>query len=498
MAGALAFTYAMGIVLGAVPYPPAALQDLVVRVAPGGLATAAIDTFQHWAMRLLAIGIHLGLLGLGGYVGSLFATEERPRVRARAALAVALSLFVLACALALTGQAGTSWPAFLVYAVVAYGYARIASGTSLGRIADPQVREGETPLDAMRRSRRRFLGRGVVIGGVAVLGGGGLLRLLLKRTPKVTIVPASQPFSAPAADPAFPDVVGLSSEITANADFYNVDIDFLKPSIDAARWRLAISGMVDAPYTLDFNGLQASFEVVEMAHTLSCISNDVGGDLISTAVWRGVRLKDVLAKAGLKPTAVEVVFQAADGYSESLPIAKATQDTTLVVFGMNGEALPKDHGFPVRIIVPGLYGMKNPKWITSITVVDHTYRGYWVVRGWDPSAAVKTESRIDVPAAAAVVHLPSKLAGVAWAGDRHIAKVEVSDDQGQTWRPAMLKRELSPVAWRLWAADVTPGTGPRRVLVRATDGTGAVQTAAYADPHPSGASGYDFATYQVQ
>jgi hypothetical protein len=178
-------------------------------------------------------------------------------------------------------------------------------------------------------------------------------------------------------------------------------------------------------------------------------------------------------------------------------MAKAMEDTTLVVFGMNGEPLPTEHGFPARIIVPGIYGMKNVKWLTNITAVDHHYRGYWEVRGWDDVARVKTESRIDVPASAGSVHLPARLAGVAWAGDRGIAKVEVSDDGGTTWRPAVLKRELSPVAWRLWATDISPGTGPRRVLVRATDGTGAVQTSAPADPHPSGASGYDFVTFQV-
>src|SRR5207237_6621435 len=212
--------------------------------------------------------------------------------------------------------------------------------------------------------------------------------------------------------------------------------------------------------------------------------NEVGGNLISTAVWRGVRLKDVLARAGLKPGVAELVFKSTEGYSDSIPLAKAGEDTTLVVFGMNGVALPQEHGFPARIIVPGIYGMKNVKWLTSVTAIDHHYRGYWEIRGWDDVARVKTESRIDVPASADSVHLPAKLAGVAWAGDRGIAKVEVSDDGGTTWRPAVLKRELSPVAWRLWAADISPGTGPSRVLDRATDGTAQVQTAAPHEPQP--------------
>ncbi len=496
MAGALAFAYAAGVVLGAVPYPPARVQDVLVRITPGDIATAAIDQFHHWAMRLLALVVHAGLLVLGGYAAVRLRRIPTPAGRARAARGVTVALFALCLLLAFTAGGGMAWPALLVYAVAAYGFARVSAGVSLGRILEPEVREGETPLDAMRRSRRSFLGRGVALGGLALLVGGGAFRFF-RRSPKPTIVGAAKPFVPPAPDTTFPAVAGLSDEITPTAEFYNVDIDFLKPSVDVATWRLGIGGLVTSPFELNFRQLQSSFEVVEMAHTLSCISNEVGGNLISTAVWRGVRLKDVLARAGLGPTVNEIVFRSTEGYSDSIPIAKANEDTTLVVFGMNGEALPTEHGFPARIIVPGIYGMKNVKWLTSITAVDHHYRGYWEVRGWDDVARVKTESRFDVPASADSVHLPAKLAGVAWAGDRGITKVEVSDDNGSTWRPAVLKRELSPVAWRLWATNISPGTGPRRVLVRATDGTGEVQTSQPADPHPSGASGYDFLTFQV-
>ncbi|HMC78989.1 MAG TPA: molybdopterin-dependent oxidoreductase, partial [Acidimicrobiia bacterium] len=497
MGVALALTYAAGLVLGAVPYPPAALQDLLVRIAPGNLATGAIEHLGHWAMRLLAIGLHLGVLLAGGWIAAALAGETSFARKARAGLAVTAALFLASVALGLTGG-GMSLPAFIVYAIAAYGFGRIASGVPFGRALEPEVRQGETPLDAMRRSRRRFVSRTLAAGGLIVLAAGGALRLVFKRPPRVAIAGAGRPFVPPPGDPAFPDVAGLSPEITPNADFYNVDIDFLKPSVDASSWRLAVGGLVDAPYELNFRQLQTGFEVVEMAHTLTCISNEVGGNLISTAVWRGVRLKDVLARAGLRPGVAELVFKSAEGYSDSIPLAKANEDTTLVVFGMNGVALPREHGFPARIIVPGIYGMKNVKWLTGITAVDHHYRGYWEVRGWDDVARVKTESRFDVPAPASTVHLPASLAGVAWAGDRRVAAVEVSDDGGQTWRRAVLKRELSPVAWRLWAADVTPGAGLRRVMVRAADGTGAVQSAQLANPHPDGASGYDVLTFQVQ
>jgi DMSO/TMAO reductase YedYZ molybdopterin-dependent catalytic subunit len=496
MAGAMAFTYAGGIVLGAVPYPPERVVDIIRTVIPGGLATATIETFQHWGLRALFIAVHAGLLLLGGYGALRLASIPAPGRRARVAVAVMVGLFVASLVLAVTAGGGMAWPALLVYAVASYGYTRISAGVSLGRMLEPEVRTGETPLDAMRRSRRGFLGWGVALGGLALLAGAGVARFV-RRGPKVRIVGAAKPFVPPAPDATFPQVAGLSPEITPTDEFYNVDIDFLKPSVDSATWRLTVEGLVTSPYALSFTQLQNSFEVVEMAHTLTCISNTVGGDLISTAVWRGVRLKDVLARAALGPSVSEIVFKSTEGYSDSIPMAKAMEDTTLVVFGMNGEPLPTEHGFPARIIVPGIYGMKNVKWLTNITAVDHHYRGYWEVRGWDDVARVKTESRIDVPASAGSVHLPARLAGVAWAGDRGIAKVEVSDDGGTTWRPAVLKRELSPVAWRLWATDISPGTGPRRVLVRATDGTGAVQTSAPADPHPSGASGYDFVTFQV-
>ena len=496
MALALAVTYVAGIVLGAIPYPAARVQDLIVRLTPGGLATAAIDRFHHWAMRLLAVGVHAGALALGGYVAVRLASVASPPRRARLGLLVAGVLFGIALALAFTAGGGVSWPAIPVYAVVAYAYARLSAGVNFGRAFEPEVRRGETPLDAMRRSRRSFLGRGLTLGGLAILVGAGAVRLI-RRSPPIKLVPAAQPFVPPPQDRAFPDVAGLSSEITPTDEFYNVDIDFLKPSVDASTWRLAIEGLVTSPFELSYQSLMHDFDVVELAHTLTCISNEVGGNLISTAVWRGVRLKDVLARAGLSPAVREVVFKSAEGYSDSIPIAKATEDTTLVVFGMNGVPLPKEHGFPARIIVPGIYGMKNVKWLVSITPVDHHYQGYWEVRGWDEVATVKTESRIDVPSSADSVALPATMAGVAWAGDRGVIRVEVSDDAGATWRPAVLKRELSPVAWRLWAADISPGKGSRRVMVRATDGTGTTQTSQPADPHPSGASGYDFVTFQV-
>jgi len=500
MAGCLLLTFAARQFLGAVPYPPQIIQDVLRTVMPGKLDQAAIRGLQHWAQRLLFIGVNLAVIAAGGYIATLFRPDQTPHRRARNAVIVAGVLFGVSTILALAGNEGFSWPAFPVYAIDGFLYARFASGTPLSRVLDPSVRTGEMPLDAIRRSRRSFLGRSAVIGGIAVLFGGVLIKTLMRKSQKVTIVAADQPFVPPPADPNFPAVPGLMSEITANGDFYQVDIDsFLPPQVDVSSWSLSVSGLVDTPYSIDFTSLQKDFTTYELAHTLSCISNEVGGNLVSTTVWRGARLLDVLNKGGLKPGVVEIVFGAADGYSDSIPMSWINaQPESLIVFGMNGEPLPTAHGFPCRVIVPGLYGMKQPKWLTSITAVNHHYNGYWEVRGWDQQAIMVTQSQIDVPQAGSSIALPSYLAGIAWAGVRGISLVEVSYDGGATWMPTVLKRELSPVAWRLWAVPVASSGGTsRRVLVRATDGTGAVQTGVQQEPEPDAATGWDFVTFQV-
>lgn len=490
MGAALALIFGADAFLRAVPYPPARLAALVVKAVPGGFATEMIERLGHGALQGLVIGIHVASLVFGGLAAVLIRSDVSPTGRARRGLAFGSILFAIAFLLGLTAPEGMSLSAVVLFLGVAYGCARLISGEGIAAALQPQVRGAETPLDAVRRSRRRFIVRGAAAMGGFVIGGAATLRFLAGKLPMdVEITAADLPFVQPPADPDFPEVVGLSSEITANHEFYTVDINFLKPNIDHSAWTLRIQGEVDAPYTLDYPHLQHDFEVIEMAHTLTCISNEVGGDLISTAVWRGVRLKDVLDRAKMRGGIVDIVFRAAEGYSDSIPVTKALEETTLVVFGMNGVALPRDHGFPARIIVPGIYGMKNVKWLTEIEAVDHDYQGYWMVRGWSDVAGVKTQSRIDVPTRRERVTLPAKAAGIAWAGDRRVSRVEISEDGGASWRPALLKRELSPVAWRLWAADLSPGPGSRTLRVRATDGDGEVQEVRITAPHPEGASG---------
>ncbi|HEY8202902.1 MAG TPA: molybdopterin-dependent oxidoreductase [Actinomycetota bacterium] len=508
MACALLVTYAGG-VFGAVPYPPAAVSSLIIRATPGDVATRAIEQLGHAAQRTLNLGVHAGALVLGALLGVWIRSAADARRRARRALAAGAGLLAAAAAVSLTAPEGLSAVSVAVLVVAAVTFAALGAGGSLLAAVDPPqgwagYRPGEDGQEVAgaapgRPSRRRFLaGTAAVVGG-AVLGGGAIWKLVGGPSRQaVRIVPADRPFEPPPPDPSFPPVPGLAQEITPVAEFYNVDIDILKPRVDHMGWQLAVGGLVDRPYRLTFETLQHTFEVVEMAHTLTCVSNEVGGDLISTTIWRGVRLKDVLERAGLRTGVEDVVFRAVDNYSDSIPLAKALEDRTLVVFGMDGAALPREHGFPARIIVPGIYGMKNVKWVTSIEAVSRDYQGYWQERGWSDVARIKTESRIDVPADGSIVAEGTKVAGVAWAGDRGVSAVEISEDGGVTWRPATLERELSPVAWRRWFATLSPGTGSRRVLVRATDGNGNVQTAEQSRPHPDGASGYHEVAFDVR
>jgi hypothetical protein len=228
---------------------------------------------------------------------------------------------------------------------------------------------------------------------------------------------------------------------------------------------------------------------IEQYATLACISNEVGGDLIGNAQWRGVRLKDVLGRAGLRPDVIDIVLRASDDYTDSIPLDRAMADGTLLVYEMNGAPLTPEHGSPVRLLVPGIYGMKNVKWIARIEAVDFDARGYWQRRGWDDRAEYKTMSRIDAPDG--TVKGETSIAGIAFSGDRGVSKVEVSTDGGASWEQAELKPALSPISWVLWHKRWRPTRlGRNRLLVRATDGVGQTQTSQYAPPVPSGSSGY--------
>lgn len=285
---------------------------------------------------------------------------------------------------------------------------------------------------------------------------------------------------------------GQTTEVTPTARFYYVSKNLASdPTVDQSTWRLSIKGLVDHPYTLSYAELLA-LPTVERFHTLACISNQVGGNLISTARFTGVRLADLLNRAGIATGATTMIFRAADGYADALHLSQALDPDALVVYRINGEPLPAAHGFPARMLIPGLYGMKNGKWLSELELTGADFTGFWEERGWTREATIKTMSRIDLPHDGDFLLLqPTTLAGIAFAGARGIARVDVSTDGGQTWQPATLRRPLGALTWTLWQFAWTPPAGGSYVLaVRAIDLDGNVQTPATADPLPDGASGY--------
>jgi DMSO/TMAO reductase YedYZ molybdopterin-dependent catalytic subunit len=227
--------------------------------------------------------------------------------------------------------------------------------------------------------------------------------------------------------------------------------------------------------------------------TMECISNNVGGELMSTGSFTGVRLSDLVAMTIPKPQGTWAAFTARDGYTESLPMSLVQGAPEIIVaYALDDAPLPMSHGFPARMIIPGHYGMKGPKWLDSIDLVNHESGGYWEQQGWDHNAIVKTTARIDVPSDADIIKLgPVAVAGVAFAGTRGISKVEYSTDAGKTWNEAPFKPPLSNLTWVLWNIEWTPAReGTYKLMVRAIDGMGNAQEQRTAPSYPSGATGY--------
>jgi DMSO/TMAO reductase YedYZ molybdopterin-dependent catalytic subunit len=479
------------------PFPPLGLAQRLLRLIPGPLAVFFIERLGHWALRLFAVGFTVGAVLAGGVAGVIIGRSPAP-TRARAAW-LAGGLLAAAALGGYGAQPGA--PSLLVYGAVVAAAGVVYASALRGALARLERDPVPAPATGLGRTRRELLRAAVGAGGLLAVG------LVLRRLTGGFGDPGGRPLVRPAgaapvrgaavpggADAAaFAAIKGLTPEVTPNRLHYTVDESIIDPDVDEGSWKLRVGGLVGRPLTLGYQELLA-MPATEQYVTLQCISNFVGGDLVSTAKWTGVPLRDLLEQAGgVAEGAVRVAFHAVGGYSDSLPLAKALEPTTVVAYGMNGQSLPRAHGYPARIIVPGIYGMKNVKWLERIEVVDYDYRGYWQRSdGWDNLAEVKTASRIDVPAELAAVEGPVEIAGLAWAGDRGIRRVEVSADGGRTWAPAVLRRELAPAAWRQWRLPWQPAGSGRLVLqVRAVDSGGVVQTAQQAPPHPSGASGYD-------
>lgn len=281
----------------------------------------------------------------------------------------------------------------------------------------------------------------------------------------------------------------LTKPITPNEEFYLTSYRS-PPTIRMNEWSLSIKGLVERPMTLTYEQLVAMPTVSQIV-TLECVGNTVAGEFLSTAEWGGVSLRELLEEAGAGATAYDVIFRAADGYSDSIRLDRAMAGDVMIAYRMNGVPLPLGHGFPARAIVPGCYGMKSVQWLTEIEVVDQDYKGYYAQKGWTDEAIVKTTSRIDVPGHGATLRgRRHQIQGLAFAGTRDISLIEISMDGGERWAPAALDPPLSPAAWRFWRYDWTASASGRyQLMVRATDDTGRLQTSIEQDPAPDGATG---------
>ncbi len=353
--------------------------------------------------------------------------------------------------------------------------------------------------------RRRFL---VSTGSAAVAAvvAGGIAQALerrrvqaIRKTIPDSLPPVFTPGGGGTAVPAGATLSPITPFITPNADFYRIDTALSFPRIDVASWKVDIGGMVDRPLSLTYKDLSGRPQV-ERIVTLCCVSNDVGGEYISNASFQGVLLADLLNEAGVQKGAQQVFSTSLDGWTSGFPVTVALDGRdAMVALGMNGQALPLEHGFPARLVVPGLYGyVSATKWLQSIKLTTwDADEGFWVPRGWSRDGPIKTESRIDVPRDGEQVAAgAAKIAGVAWAQHRGIERVEVSINDGP-WQPARLGSDVTDDAWRQWALDWQVTPGKYTIRVRATDKSGATQTADVAPPDPDGATGYHTRTVKV-
>ncbi len=281
---------------------------------------------------------------------------------------------------------------------------------------------------------------------------------------------------------------GMPPEVTPTGEFYQVSKNYpFDPTVDVATWALEVTGLVYRPLRFSYAEFVKSAPSVERYHTLECIANEVGGDLIGNARWKGLRMKDVLDLAAVTAGAATVIMRSADNYAESVPLAVGMDPTTLLAYEMNGRPLPQKHGAPVRVLIANRYGMKQPKWLTRIEVVAADFAGYWAQQGRSVQAIVKIHSAFRVAEQDGAV---VRLGGWAFAGRRGISRVEVSADGGKTWFPAAVRDALDVNCWQFWTAEWTPpGPGEYSFQVRAVDGAGAVQPGKRRRL-PDGAEGY--------
>jgi DMSO/TMAO reductase YedYZ molybdopterin-dependent catalytic subunit len=522
-----------------VPSIIVSIAQRIVELTPGGLVTAGIELLGKADIPTLIATVLISTVAIAFFLGNLAVRRPFLALAGVAALAViavvaaladpfvppAPTVITIAGAL-LSGAAITELllrAAGLRAAVVPTEEPPLAGEP--GSAASPVMRSMEAgPNDRMAVGRGGFLllGGGAAVAGLAAAGvgrllGGGTAQSAAK--PKKLNLPEAPDKSQPAAKgkqedaqkgkavthetlPQPPadasiDVPGMPKLITPASTFYLIDTALSSPRIDVNDWTLSVKGAVDNPIEFSYKDL-LGMSTREADITLSCVSNTVGGGLVSNGRWTGVLLSDVLAEAGLSRDKIttasrQLVGRSVDGFTTGFKTDIALDGrNALVAFGLNGSELPVKHGYPVRLVIPGLYGyVSATKWLTEIELTNWNFDAYWIQRTWSKEGPVKTQSRIDTISDGDNLS-PGKnpIGGIAWAPHRGIEKVEVSTDGGETWNTARLATQLAEDTWRQYVYDWEARSGDYTIQVRATDGNGETQTASKAPPHPSGATGY--------
>jgi DMSO/TMAO reductase YedYZ molybdopterin-dependent catalytic subunit len=513
--------------VGGLPFVPFDVFDWLTRILPGRLIAFGIGTMvsiiraahasstsetAKLAEQLMAVVGCFVAGSIGGTV--LFAVIRAGGGRRGVALGLALGVLfgVPAMLISLHGSQTAAVPggvsatwilvAFLIWgAVLGRAEQRLIHPT--GRIG---VRDAETspPIEASveRIDRRRFL---IWLGGsTALITVSGAVVGELAEIRRRQMMPKgirdlwSSTHALPNADAAVKPANGTRPEFTPLERHYRIDINTTPPSVDERQWRLKIQGLVEKPLALRLEELKAH-QPLHQFITLSCISNPVGGDLIGTTRWTGVSLQRLLPDWKLKPGATHLKIRAADGFYEVVSLDAIKNDQrVMLAYAWDGVPLLQEHGFPLRIYIPDVCGMKQPKWIESIEATDHWEPGYWVTRGWSKVAQMKATSVIDTVAVDMnIVRADQRkvvpIGGIAHAGARGISRVEVQTDDGP-WEPAALRTPLSSLTWVIWRYDWAFQSGTHKFAVRCWDGNGTAQIATPSPAEPDGATGINSRT----
>ncbi|WP_194826496.1 molybdopterin-dependent oxidoreductase [Nocardia sp. XZ_19_231] len=517
MAGIVAAALVLGVAelvavfTGAGSAPAYALGATVVDHTPDGIREWAISTFGTNDKAVLFVCMGIVALVVAGIAG----VAERT---ARPIGSVAFAVFGVVAAVIGAGRVGGFAGALPALIGTAAGILALRGLTrriddasqSLRPATEPAVPPQDASTSTVDDTSVTGAGRRRVLGGIAATGvlaiGAGLAGRLFggarhdvtaeRATVELPGAAAPLPDLAPDADLRVP---GLTSYITPNSDFYRIDTALIVPQVSTDSWSLRIHGMVEQEITLTWDDLLRRTPVERLV-TLACVSNPINGDLIGNARWLGYRLDELLAQARPLPDADMVLSHSKDGWTAGSPLSALTDGRdALLAIGMNGEPLPVQHGYPARLVVPGLYGyVSATKWVTELEVTRFDRAtAYWTRRGWSAQGPIKTGTRIDTPLGRGrIPQGRTVIAGVAWAQHRGVTGVEVQIDNGD-WRPARLSTEVTIDTWRQWAYDWDATPGQHTLRARTTDTTGQPQTAVGQDVVPDGATGYPTLTIQV-